>query len=174
VQLARIAGCRAVGLAGSPEKAGDLLELYGCHAGIDYKAEDDVGEALKRTCPDGVNVYFDNVGGEISAAVHRRLAQNARVAICGQISEYNQVPPQGGPSSLGFMIVRRVRMEGFLVGDFAHLFEPALARLAAWLHEGRLRYREDVVEGLDRAPRAFIGLLNGENRGKLLVKVADP
>lgn len=172
-QLARIAGCRAIGLAGSPEKVDDLLELYGYDAGIDYKAED-AGEALKRTCPDGVNVYFDNVGGEISTAVHRRLAQNARIAICGQISEYNQVPPQGGPSSLGFMIVRRVRMEGFLVGDFAHLFEPALARLAAWLREGRLRYREDVVEGLNTAPRAFIGLLNGENRGKLLVKVADP
>jgi hypothetical protein len=172
-QLARIAGCRAVGLAGSPEKVDDLLELYGYDAGVDYKAED-AGEALKRTCPDGVNVYFDNVGGEISAAVHRRLAQNARVAICGQISEYNQVPPQGGPSSLRFMIVRRARMEGFLVSDFAHLFEPALARLTAWLREGGLRYREDVVEGLDSAPRAFIGLLNGKNRGKLLVKVADP
>jgi NADPH-dependent curcumin reductase CurA len=172
-QLARIAGCRAVGLAGSPEKVDDLLELYGYDAGIDYKAED-AGEALKRTCPDGVNVNFDNVGGEFAAAVHRRLAQNARIAICGQISEYNQVPPHGGPSSLTFMIVRRARMQGFLVSDFAHLFAPALARLTAWLREGRLRYREDVTEGLDQAPRAFIGLLNGENRGKLLVKVADP
>ena len=172
-QLARIAGCRAVGLAGSPEKVDDLLELYGYDAAIDYRTED-IGQALKQACPDGVNVYFDNVGGEISAAVHRRLAQNARVAICGQISEYNQVPPQGGPHSLSFLIVRRVRMEGFLVGDFAHLFEPALARLTAWLREGRLRYREDVVEGLEQAPRAFIGLLNGENRGKVLVKVAEP
>lgn len=172
-QLARIAGCRAVGLAGSPEKVDDLLELYGYDAAIDHRTED-VGQALKQACPDGVNVYFDNVGGEISAAVHRRLAQNARVAICGQISEYNQVPPQGGPRSLTFLIVRRVRMEGFLVGDFAHLFEPALARLTKWLREGRLRYREDVVEGLEQAPRAFIGLLNGENRGKLLVKVAEP
>jgi NADPH-dependent curcumin reductase CurA len=172
-QLARIAGCGAVGLAGSPEKVDDLLELYGYDAGIDYKVED-VGDALKQACPDGVNVYFDNVGGEISSAVHRRLAQNARIAICGQVSEYNQVPPQGGPRSLSFMIVRRVRMEGFLVGDFAHLFDPALARLAAWLHEGRLRYREDVTEGIEQAPRAFIGLLKGENRGKLLVKVAEP
>jgi NADPH-dependent curcumin reductase CurA len=172
-QLARIAGCRAVGLAGSPEKVEDLQELYGYDAGIDYKAED-AGEALERACPGGVNVYFDNVGGEISAAVHRRLAQGARIAICGQISDYNQEPPQGGPRSLRFMIVRRVRMEGFLVSDFAHLFEPALERLTGWFREGRLRYREDVVEGLDHAPRAFIGLLRGENRGKLLVKVAEP
>jgi NADPH-dependent curcumin reductase len=171
-QLARIAGCRAVGLAGSPEKVDDLRELYGYDAGIDYKAED-AGEALKRTCPGGVNVYFDDVGGEISAAVRRRLAPNSSVAICGQIAEYNQLPPRGGPSSLRFMIVQRVRMEGFLVSDFAHLFEPALARLTTWLREGRLRYREDVVVGLDGAPRAFIGLLNGKNRGKLLVKVAD-
>jgi NADPH-dependent curcumin reductase CurA len=172
-QLARIAGCRAVGLAGSPEKVDDLRQLYGYDVGIDYKAEV-VSEALKQACPDGVNVYFDNVGGEVSAAVHRRLAQHARVAICGQISEYNQDPPQGGPRSLRFMIVRRVRMEGFLVSDFAHLFEPALVRLSTWLREGRLRYREDVVEGLEQAPRAFIGLLRGENRGKLLVKVAEP
>jgi len=172
-QLAKIAGCRAVGIAGGPEKVADLRELYGYDAGIDYKAED-VGEALKRECPAGVNVYFDNVGGEISAAVHRRLAQNARIAICGQIAEYNQSPPQGGPKSLLFAISRRVRIEGFLVGDFAHLFEPALVRLAGWLREGRLHYREDVVEGLENAPGAFIGLLNGANRGKLLVKVAEP
>jgi NADPH-dependent curcumin reductase CurA len=172
-QLARIAGCRAVGLAGSPEKVEDLLQVFGYDAGIDHRAED-VGEALKRACPDGVNVYFDNVGGAISAAVHRRLAQHARVAICGQISEYNEEPPQGGPRSLRFMIVQRVRMEGFLISDFAHLFEPALERLSAWLREGRLQYREDVVEGLEQAPRAFIGLLRGENRGKLLVRVAEP
>ena len=171
-QLAQIAGCRTVGLAGSPEKVADLRELYGYDEGIDYRAED-LREALKRTCPAGVDVYFDNVGGEVSNAVHRRLAQNARIAICGQIAEYNQVPPQGGPASLSFMIVQRVRMEGFLVSDYAHEFEPALRRLAGWLGEGRLRYREDVAEGLEHAPRAFIGLLRGENRGKLLVKIAE-
>jgi NADPH-dependent curcumin reductase CurA len=171
-QLAKLAGCRAVGIAGSPEKVDDLLTLYGFDAGIDYKAED-VGDALKRACPDGVDVYFDNVGGEISAAVHRRLAMRARIALCGQIAEYCEVPPQGGPRSVSFMIARRVRMEGFLVYDFVHLHEPALERLARWLADGRLRYREDVVEGLEHAPRAFIGLLRGENRGKLLVKVAE-
>ncbi|HUJ55833.1 MAG TPA: NADP-dependent oxidoreductase [Gaiellaceae bacterium] len=171
-QLAKIAGCRAVGIAGGPEKVGDLLELYGYDAGIDYKAED-VSEALKRECPDGVDVYFDNVGGEVSAAVHRRLALRSRIALCGQIAEYNQVPPQGGPRSVSFMIAKRVRMEGFLVNDFAREHEPALARLAGWLRDGRLRYREDVVEGLENAPRAFVGLLNGANRGKLLVRVGE-
>jgi NADPH-dependent curcumin reductase CurA len=106
--------------------------------------------------------------------VHRNLAKRARVVICGQIADYNEAPPDAGSRTLGFMIVRRVQMEGFLVGDFAHQFEPAIERLRRWLVEGRLRYREDVVEGLERAPRAFIGLLRGENRGKLLVKVAEP
>ena len=151
----------------------DLLSIYGYDAGIDYKQEG-LSDALKRECPDGVDVYFDNVGGDVSAAVRRRLALRARIAICGQVAEYNQVPPQGGPRSVSFVISRRVRMEGFLVGDFAHLYGPALERLTRWLAEGRLRYREDVVDGLENAPRAFIGLLRGENRGKLLVKVADP
>ncbi|HZD86830.1 MAG TPA: NADP-dependent oxidoreductase [Gaiellaceae bacterium] len=170
-QLAKIAGCRAVGIAGSPEKIDDCLTLFGYDAALDYK-RDDLREGLKRECPDGVDVYFDNVGGPVSAAVHRRLALRSRIAICGQIAEYNQVPPEGGPRSVSFMIAKRVRMEGFLVNDFARQHEPALMRLAGWLREGRLRYREDVVEGLEHAPRAFIGLLNGENRGKLLVKVA--
>ena len=168
-QLAKIAGCRAVGIAGSPEKVEDCVSLFGYDAALDYK-RDDLREGLKRECPDGVDVYFDNVGGEVSAAVHRRLALRSRIAVCGQIAEYNQSPPEGGPRSVSFMIAKRVRMEGFLVNDFAREHEPALARLAGWLREGRLNYREDVVEGIEHAPRAFIGLLNGANRGKLLVK----
>jgi len=171
-QLAKIAGCRAVGIAGSPEKVDDCLSLFGYDEVIDYK-RDDLSEALKRACPDGVDVYFDNVGGDVSAAVHRRLALRSRIALCGQIAEYNEVPPQGGPRSVSFMIAKRVRIEGFLTYDFADQHAAALARLARWLGEGKLRYREDVVEGLEHAPRAFIGLLRGENRGKLLVKVAD-
>ena len=170
-QLAKMAGCRAVGIAGSPEKVGELLTRYGYGAGIDYERED-VAAALKRECPDGADVYFDNVGGPISAAVHRRLAQGARIVICGQIADYNRAP--GGSADLRFLIVFRARMQGFLVTDYAHRYDAALRRLSAWLAEGRLRYREDIVEGLERAPRAFIGLLRGENRGKLLVKVADP
>jgi NADPH-dependent curcumin reductase CurA len=172
-QLARLAGCRTIGIAGSPEKIDDLVTLYGYDVAINYK-DDDVAAALKRECPGGVDVYFDNVGGDVSAAVYQRLATRARIVICGQIAEYNQIPPHGGPPSLRFLIASRARMEGFLVTDYAHLYAPALARLTHWLIGGRLCYREDVVEGLEQAPRAFIGLLRGENRGKLLIKVAEP
>ena len=171
-QLARMAGCRTVGIAGSAAKVDDLLSLYGYDTGIDYKRED-VGEALERECPDGVDVYFDNVGGAVSDAVYRRLVVGARIVVCGLISQYNQERAEG-PRDLRFLIVSRARMQGFLVTDFAHRYEEALRRLAPWVGEGRLRYREDVVEGLERAPRAFIGLFRGENRGKLLVKVSEP
>jgi NADPH-dependent curcumin reductase CurA len=169
-QLARIAGCRTVGLAGGPEKVADLLELYGYDVGIDYKA-DDVNAALKDACPRGVDVYFDNVGGALSETVFRRLAQGARVPICGQISQYNLAEPELAPRNLGFLIVFRARLEGFLVTDYAHRFPEGLTRLGGLLAEGRLRYREDVTEGLENAPRAFMGLLRGENRGKALVRL---
>jgi NADPH-dependent curcumin reductase CurA len=171
-QLARIVGCRTVGIAGGPEKCADLREAYGYDVAIDYK-RDDVGAALKDTCPAGVDVYFDNVGGELSAQVHRRLNVGARIAICGQISQYNADRPQ--PSfHPGLLIVFRATMQGFLVSDYAPRFGEALPRLARWVVDGTLRYREDVTDGLENAPRAFIGMLNGENRGKALVRVAEP
>jgi NADPH-dependent curcumin reductase CurA len=169
-QLARIAGCRTVGIAGGPEKVADLRELYGFDVGIDYKAED-VNAALKQACPRGVDLYFDNVGGALSETVFRRLALGARVPICGQVSQYNLAEPELAPRNLGFLIVFRARLEGFLVTDYAHRYEEGLTRLGGLLAEGRLRYREDVTEGLENAPRAFIGLLRGENRGKALVKL---
>ena len=169
-QLARLAGCRTVGIAGGPEKVRDLVELYGYDAGIDYKA-DGFRDALEDACPDGVDVYFDNVGGEISARVHTRLVVGGRIVICGQISQYNLDRPQ--PTfAPGLLIVFRARMEGFLVSDYAHRYGEAYARLARWVASGELRYREDVTDGLENAPRAFIGMLRGENRGKALVKVA--
>jgi NADPH:quinone reductase len=171
-QLARLSGCRTVGIAGSPEKIDDALNRYHYDAAIDYKNED-VARALQRECPSGIDVYFDNVGGAVSAAVHRNLALGARIIVCGQIAEYNQVPPRGGPESLRFLIINRARMEGFLVTDYAHRYKFALTRLARWYAEGNLAYREDVVVGLDAAPRAFISLMRGENRGKVLVQVAD-
>ncbi|MGI9112620.1 MAG: NADP-dependent oxidoreductase [Gaiellaceae bacterium] len=169
-QLAKIAGCRTVGLAGGPEKVTDLTELYGYDVGIDYKA-DEVNAALKDACPAGIDIYYDNVGGALSETIFRRLAIGARVPICGQISQYNLAEPELAPRNLGFLIVFRARLEGFLVTDYAHRFEEGLTRLAGLLREGRLRYREDVTDGLEHAPRAFIGLLNGENRGKALVKL---
>jgi NADPH-dependent curcumin reductase CurA len=170
-QLAKVAGCRAVGIAGGPEKVADLTEEYGYDAGIDYKAED-VDARLKELCPRGVDLYFDNVGGALSEAVFRRLTLGARIVVCGQISQYNLTEPELAPRSLGFLIVFRARMEGFLVSDYAHRWDDGIRRLAGLLAEGRLRYREDVTEGLENAPAAFIGMLNGANRGKTLVKVA--
>ena len=169
-QLARLAGCRTVGIAGGPEKVGDLLELYGYDAAIDYRSED-VRAALREACPDRVDVYFDNVGGDVSDAVRGRLAIGARIVVCGQVSQYNLEQPDLGPKSLGWLIVYRARVEGFLVSDFAHRYDEAARRLARWVAGGSVRYREDVVEGIENAPRAFIGLMHGENRGKLLVKV---
>ncbi len=170
-QLAKAAGCRTVGIAGGPEKVAELTELYGYDVGIDYKA-DDVNAALKDACPAGVDIYFDNVGGALSETVFRRLALGARVVICGQISQYNLAEPELAARNLGFLIVFRARLEGFLVSDYAHRFGEGLTRLGSLLREGRLQYREDVTEGLEHAPRAFIGLLNGENRGKALVKLS--
>jgi NADPH-dependent curcumin reductase CurA len=171
-QIAKIAGCRAVGIAGGPEKADDLRSLFGYDAAIDYKNED-VGARLREECPDGVDVYFDNVGGEISAAVHRRLRIGARIPVCGQVSTYNAEGPLEGGVDPRLLIVFRARMEGFLVSDFAHRFAEAHQRLSRWLADGQIRYQEDVTEGLENAPRAFIGMLRGENRGKALVKVGD-
>ena len=169
-QLAKIAGCRAVGIAGGEEKKRYLLDDFGYDVAIDYKSED-VAAALKDACAGGVNVYFDNVGGEISDAVHRRLATHARIAVCGQISQYNNAEPELAPRTTRLLIVYRARMEGFLISDYAHRFGEALPRLVGWLRDGKLRYREDVVQGLENAPRAFIGMLNGANRGKAIVAV---
>jgi NADPH:quinone reductase len=171
-QIAKLMGCRTVGIAGGPDKRADLLEVYGYDAAIDYK-NDDLRARLKEECAGGVDVYFDNCGGEISAAVHSRLNVGARIVICGQISQYNAERPQ--PSfHPGLLIVYRAKMQGFLVSDYAARFDEAAARLGRWVADGKLRWREHVTDGLENAPRAFIGMLNGENRGKALVKVADP
>ena len=170
-QLAKIAGCGpVVGIAGGPEKVHDLTELYGYDAGIDYKA-DDVNARLKEACPNGVDVYFDNVGGALSETVFRRLALGARIPICGQVSQYNLAEPELAPRNLGFLIVFRARLEGFLINDYVHRFPEGIRRLTRWLAEGKLTYREDVTEGLENAPAAFMGMLRGENRGKTLVKL---
>ncbi len=168
-QLAKLAGCRTVGIAGGDEKKRELTEQFGYDVAIDYK-HDDLRAALKEGCPDGVDVYFDNVGGEISAAVYSRLGIGARIAICGQVSQYNLERPE--PTfHPGLLIVFRARMQGFLVSDYASRFGEALPRLARWLANGELRYTEDVTEGLEHAPDAFMRMLRGENRGKALVKL---
>ena len=169
-QIAKLMGCHTVGIAGGPDKCTDC-KLFGYDVAVDYKGED-LGPALKDACPDGVDVYFDNVGGDVSGAVQRRLNVRARIVICGQISQYNLERPE--PTfHPGLLIVYRARMEGFLVTDYAHRFDEGALRLAKWVAEGKLTWREDVTEGLENAPAAFMGMLRGENRGKALVKVAE-
>lgn len=173
-QIAKIMGCRVVGLAGSPAKCAYVVDELGFDACIDYKA-DDLDEAFGRLCPDGINVYFENVGGAVYDAVTRHLAIGARIAVCGGIAEYNQSEPELVPRNTRFFIPMRARMQGFLVYDFHHLWPEALPRMAKWIAEGKLKYREDWVDGLENAPAAFTRLFTGENFGKLLVRVgADP
>ncbi len=169
-QIARLKGCRVVGIAGGEQKCRTLTDELGFDAVIDYKNED-VLEGLKRTCPNGVNVYFDNVGGDILDAVLSRLALHARVVICGAISQYNNTTPVKGPANYLSLLVNRARMEGFVVLDHAARFAAAGQEIAGWIAEGKLKSREDIVEGLETFPETLHRLFTGENFGKLILKV---
>jgi NADPH-dependent curcumin reductase CurA len=169
-QIAKLKGCRVVGIAGGEQKCRMLVEELGFDAVIDYKNED-VLEGLKRNCPDGVNVYFDNVGGDILDAVLSRLALHARVVICGAISQYNNTTPVKGPANYLSLLVNRARMEGFVVLDHASRFAAAGQEMAGWIAEGKLKSREDIVEGLETFPETLQKLFSGENFGKLMLKV---
>jgi len=174
-QLAKFAGCRAVGIAGGPQKCAFVKDTLGFDACIDYKAANNVSDAVKAACPHGVDVYFDNVGGAVSDAVFLNLNFWSRVALCGSISQYNVAEPELGPRLLGLFVGRRVSMRGFIVWDFNTQYDVAMRQMAEWVRSGRLKYKEDIVEGIEKAPRAFIGLLRGENFGKLQVKLGpDP
>src|SRR4029077_2485986 len=174
-QLAKLAGCRAVGIAGGAQKCGFVKDTLGFDACIDYKAETHLSEAVKAACPNGVDVYFDNVGGIVSDAVFLNLNFWARVALCGSISQYNVAAPEFGPRLLGLFVGRRVNMRGLIVWDFNGQYGAAMRQMGEWVRSGRLKYKEDIVEGLEKAPGAFIGLLRGENFGKLQVKLGpDP
>jgi NADPH-dependent curcumin reductase CurA len=169
-QIAKISGCRTVGIAGGPAKAAQCRDLFGYDAAIDYK-NDDIGSALVAACPKGVDLYFDNTGGAISDAVLRHLAVGARVVICGTASISSWAPWPNGPRAERHLLVKRARMQGFVIFDYAHRFEEAIARLAQWLREGRLRYSEDVREGIEQAPGAIASLYRGENTGKRLIRI---
>ncbi len=172
-QLAKIKGCRAVGVAGSQAKCDYVVKELGFDACVSYRAPD-LFAALKDACPKGIDVYFDNVGGDVLKTMLRLVNPFARIPLCGLISQYNAAELPPGPN-MGSVLVNRVTVRGFIVSDHVDRLPAFLADTAGWLREGRLKYREDVVEGLDQAPRAFIGLLRGENLGKMLVKVgADP
>ena len=171
-QIGKIMGCRVVGIAGGTRKCAFVKDELGFDACIDYKAGNDLDAALRAACPKGIDVYFDNVGGEVSDAVLRNINFFGRIALCGSISQYNATTPPMGPRLLGTFVGKRVRAQGFIVTDFAGKYEPALKQMGEWITSGKLKYREDVVNGIDKAPRAFIGMLRGENFGKMLVKLA--
>jgi NADPH-dependent curcumin reductase len=169
-QIAKIKGCRVVGIAGGPEKCAWIVDELSFDAAIDYKGED-VGDALRKHCPEGVDVYFDNVGGDILDATLARLARGARVVICGAISQYNNLESMKGPSNYMSLLVNRARMEGFVVIDYLGRAPEATREMAGWIAEGKLIAREDVVEGLDNFPEALQKLFRGENVGKLVLQV---
>ena len=171
-QIAKIKGCRVVGIAGGPKKCAFVKDELGFDACLDYKAEKDLDTSLRAACPNGIDVYFDNVGGTITDSVLRNLNFFARVALCGSISQYNATAAEMGPRLFGTFVGKRVNMRGFIVTDFAQHYGPAMRQIGEWIRSGKLKYREDIVDGIDKAPRAFIGLLRGENFGKLLVKMA--
>jgi NADPH-dependent curcumin reductase len=174
-QLARMAGCRVVGIAGGDKKCTYVRDELGFDACVDYKAPGDFGAALRAACPNGIDVYFDNVGGPVSDAVMLQLNTWARVSLCGAISQYNADKMEMAPRLPGLFVGRRVTMRGFIVSDFAAKYEPARKQMGEMVRAGRLKFREDIVDGLENAPRAFIGLLRGENFGKLQIKVgAEP
>jgi NADPH-dependent curcumin reductase len=169
-QIAKIAGCRTVGIAGGPAKVAQCRELFGYDAAIDYKSGD-LAAALAAACPNSVNVYFDNTGGAISDTVLRHLAVGARVVICGTASVSSWDPWPHGPRTERHLLVKRARMQGFVIFDYAPRFEEALARVAQWIRDGRLRYSEDVLVGIEHAPAAIAGLYRGENTGKRLIRI---
>jgi NADPH-dependent curcumin reductase len=170
-QIARIMGCHVVGIAGGPKKCAFVTDELGFDACLDYKAGKDLDAALRAACPNGIDVYFDNVGGTISDAVLRNVNFFARVALCGSISQYNATTPEMGPRLMGTFVGKRVAMRGFIVTDFAERYGPARRQMGEWVKSGRIKYREDIADGIDKTPRAFIGMLRGENFGKQLVRL---
>jgi len=175
-QIAKIKGCRVVGIAGGQKKVDYLKEELGFDAAIDHRSPH-LKEELKAACPNGVDIYFENVGGAVWDAVFPLLNNFARVPVCGLVASYNATAlPEGPDRSVLLMraiLTKRLRIQGFIVFDFAHQTQEFLSEAQVWIGEGKLKYREDIVEGLENAPQSFIGLLKGTNFGKLLVKVSD-
>ncbi|KAB2969260.1 MAG: NADP-dependent oxidoreductase [Thermoanaerobaculia bacterium] len=172
-QIAKLRGCRVVGLAGSNGRASWLLDELGLDAFIHYEAEADLLAGLEAHCPGGIDVYFDNVGGATTDAVLRRINTGARISVCGQISQDNLEEPEVGPRWLEQVVAKQARIQGFLVSAYAERFPEALEQLSTWLAQRKLKYREDVAQGIEAAPQAFIRMLQGRNHGKQLVHLPE-
>ena len=171
-QIARIKGCRVVGICGGESKARQLTDDLGFDAAIDYK-NDNVYEAIKTHCPKGVDVYFDNVGGEILEAALSQINQGARIAICGAISQYNNTEAAKGPANYLSLLVNRARMQGFIVFDYAPRYGEAAAQMAGWIGSGQIQAKEHIIEGIDAFPEGLRMLFDGRNDGKLVIKLGD-
>ena len=169
-QIGKIKGCHVVGIAGSDEKLKWIVDELGYDAAINYKTEN-IRQGLKRTCPNGIDIYFDNVGGEILDAALAMINLRARISVCGMISQYNTTAPVPGPYNLINILTKRAKMQGFIVTDYLPRAQEAIPELIKWYLEGKLKYRVDVVEGLKEAPRAVNKLFDGSNQGKLIIKV---
>ncbi|MBE9461362.1 NADP-dependent oxidoreductase [Dyadobacter subterraneus] len=170
-QIGKILGCKVVGIVGSDQKVTLLKEKFGFDAAINYQTEKDLGAAIAAHCPSGVDIYFDNVGGGISDAVFANINTYGRVVVCGSISNYNDTEIALSPSILPIVVYKFLSIHGFLIADFAAQFDQALIQLSTWLQQGKLKYTETILEGFDKLPKAFIGLFNGLNEGKMIVKV---
>jgi NADPH:quinone reductase len=170
-QIGKLKGCMVVGIAGSDEKVSHIEDKFGFDKGINYNTTEDIAEALRQVCTDGVDVYFDNVGGEILDAVLQVINKDARIINCGAISLYNETKMPTGPRPEGILIKKTALMQGFLVRDHVKDFGRAIRQLSTWLSEGKLEYDETIVKGFEKLPEAFIGLFEGKNMGKMVVKV---
>ena len=170
-QIAKIKGCKVIGIAGSKQKIDYLQNNLGFDGAVNYKEHRNIRRPLRNACPEGVDIYFDNVGGEISDNVIYMLNDHARIVLCGQIALYNSPRIEMGPRLNAQFIIHRVRMEGFIVYDYASRYSEAIGRLSQWMKEGRLQYSENIVEGFENMIEALLGLFKGKNLGKQLVKV---
>lgn len=169
-QIAKIKGCRAVGIAGGPEKCAYLLNELGLDGAIDYK-NDNLYKAMKRECPDGIDVYFDNVGGQILNTALTQINRNARIPICGAISQYNATEAVPGPSNYLSLLINRARMEGFLVSDFSSRYMQAAMEMGGWMAQGKLKSREDIYQGIENFRETFLRLFSGDKLGKLVLQL---
>ena len=171
-QLGKMMGCRVIGTAGTNQKVNYIVDELGFDGAINYKTQN-VESEIHKLCPNGIDIYFDNVGGEVTDIVMNNLAMYARIIICGQISQYNSVGQEQGPRNLWALIRTRSKIQGMLVTDWERKHEQARTRLSGWVLSEKLKYKEYIVEGFEKSPQAFIGLMNGENFGKLLIHVSE-
>ncbi len=169
-QIGKLFDCRVIGIAGSNAKAELIVNELGYDAAINYKT-DNIQQSLKQLCPDGIDIYFDNVGGDISDAVIPQMNNYGRVVVCGTIAEYNEAEVSFGPRILPHVVFKKLLIQGFLIGDYKDRFAEGLKQLQQWISEDKILYRETIIKGFDQLPAAFIGLFNGKNEGKMLVEL---